>query len=212
MADEPNFVDLFALTKVTPDAVVERFGSTINSSFFDASNILGGLKIKGLIDFTTLFGNQNSITVTDLGKQLLDEAAKKAMEPFDQLDLAVVMQLTKGGRSPSDLAAALNLKPKDLALRLFKLQSQGYISAELRNGIMGISLTEKGFMQSKTGLVVPGGQAAPASATPAPEPPPQPQPEQAPPKRLHSAAIILVIIIIIMVALAVLWNMGVVKL
>lgn len=95
MADEPNFVDLFALTKVTPDAVVERFGSTINSSFFDASNILGGLKIKGLIDFTTLFGNQNSITVTDSGKQLLDEAAKKAMEPFDQLDLAVVMQLTK---------------------------------------------------------------------------------------------------------------------
>lgn len=109
----------------------------------------------------------------------------------------------------------MNLKPKDLALRLFKLQSQGYISAELRNGIMGISLTEKGFMQSKTGLTVPGAQAAATTAAPpaqeqAPQPPPQ---EQAPqPKKSHTTAVVLAIIIILIAVLIVLWNMGMVKL
>ncbi len=152
MSDEPTFLDLYALTKITPDSVVERFGSSINSSFFDASNILGGLKIKKLIDFTTLFGNQNAITITDEGKRLLDEAGAKAAEPFDHLDLSVLTQLSSGSRSPNDLSTSMNITPRDLAMHIYKMQSQGFISAEFRNGNLSMSLTEKGFMQAKAGM------------------------------------------------------------
>ncbi len=46
MQDTINFIDLVALSRITPEATVERFGGLINSSFFDASNILGTLKQK----------------------------------------------------------------------------------------------------------------------------------------------------------------------
>lgn len=153
MVDEPTFVDLYALTKINPDSVVEKFGSTINSSFFDASNILGGLKIKGLIDFTTLFGSQNAIVITDTGKELLDEANRRSSELFDNLDQTILKQLSGGQRSPNDLATALNIKQRDLALRLYKLQSQQYISTDFRNGVMALVLTEKGFMQAKSAVL-----------------------------------------------------------
>ncbi len=147
MADEPNFVDLFALTKITSESVVERFGSSINSSFFDGSNILGGLRIKGLIDFTTTMGSQNSIVITDSGRKLLDDANKKAAEPIDQLDTTILLQLSNGKRTVNDISGVINISSKDLAVHLYKINAQNYASAEFRNGILNISLTEKGFMQ-----------------------------------------------------------------
>ena len=147
MADEPNFVDLFALTKITSESVVERFGSSINSSFFDGSNILGGLRIKGLIDFTTTMGSQNSIVVTDSGRKLIDDANKKAAEPIDQLDTTILVQLSNGKRTVNDISGVINISSKDLAVHLYKINAQNYVSAEFRNGILNISLTEKGFMQ-----------------------------------------------------------------
>lgn len=207
MSDEPTFVDLYALTKITPDAVVERFGSSINSSFFDASNILGGLKIKKLIDFTTLFGNQNAITVTDTGKQLLDEANRKSGDPFDHLDFTVLNQLTKGGRSPSDLATSLNLAQRDLAMRLYKMQAQGYLLSEFRNGTLSLSLTEKGFMQAKSGMPVIAGQAAAAPAQPAPpQQPPEQAAEPAPAGKFPRGAKIAIVVVVIAIALLLAWQ------
>ncbi|EQD42788.1 hypothetical protein B2A_10182 [mine drainage metagenome] len=185
MADEPNFIDLFALTKITPQSVVEKFGASINSSFFDASNILGGLKIKGLIDFTTIFGGQNSVTITDLGHKFMDEAASKVNLPLDHLDLAILVQLSGGKRSLNDLTTTLNILPRDLSLHLYKLMQQSYLSAEFRNGILNLMLSEKGFMQAKAGLPSPVPQSAsqqpsaPSQATPPymqPQPAPQAQP------------------------------------
>ncbi len=213
MADEPTFIDLYALTKITPESVVERFGSTINSSFFDASNILGGLKIKGLIDFTTLFGSQNAITLTDQGKALIDEANKRAADPMDALDMSILTQLSGGKRSPTDLSGSLNVNQKDLAMRLYKLQTQEFLSSDFRNGTLGLMLTEKGFMQAKTGLMPP-------------MPPQQPQQQQIPPleqsppaeaqpiipKRGKSASLVILAIIVVVVIALALWQFHIIPL
>ena len=51
---------------------------------------------------------------------------------------------------PTELQSSLNIRPKDLALRLYKLSRQGLIGYELRNGNVELMLTEQGFLKSKT--------------------------------------------------------------
>lgn len=155
MSDEINFVDIMALSKIGPDTVVEKFGGMINSSFFDASNILGALKIKGLIDFTTSFPGQSAITITELGKQLMNEGSNKAKEPFDPLDFALLSQLSGGKKSLSDLSGAVNIRPRDMAMHLYKLMLLDYLTSTFRNGVLDIALTEKGFLQVKVGMPKP---------------------------------------------------------
>ncbi len=150
MPGEPTFVDLFALTKITPGLVTDKFGPALNSSFFDASNILGGLKIKGLADFSASLGD-NEITITDAGKLLLAEAEKKSSEPVDALDGKILNLLSGSKRSVDELASAINITQRDLALHLYKLVKQNYANAEFRNGVLEIVLTEKGFMQESNG-------------------------------------------------------------
>ncbi len=167
MADEINFMDLMALKKLSPDSVVEKFGGLVNSSFFDASNMLGSLKIKGLVDFTTAVPGQNHIEITDIGKQLLNDAEAKAALPFDQLDLEILKNLSGGKRSMNDITSALNIRPKDLAMHINKLSVNQFMNAEFRNGNIDLMLTEKGFMQAKEGMPrMPAEQhAANANAT-----------------------------------------------
>lgn len=152
MADEINFMDLMALKKLSPDSVVEKFGGLVNSSFFDASNMLGSLKIKGLVDFTTAVPGQNHIEITEIGKQLLNDAEAKAALPFDQLDLEILKNLSGGKRSMHDITSTLNIRPKDLAMHINKLSVNQFLNAEFRNGNMDLMLTEKGFMQAKEGM------------------------------------------------------------
>ena len=177
MPDEITFLDLLALEKITGNTVVEKFGSLINSSFFDAQNILGTLKVKGLIDFTTMVPGQNAITVTDAGKQLIADAASKAQTQFDQLDLSMLTQLSGGKRTLVDLAGVTNIRPRDLAMHLNKLVEQQYITADIRNGSVNMMLTEKGFIQVKTGMPV-QAPATPMAAMPQ-QGAPSPSPAQA---------------------------------
>jgi hypothetical protein len=148
--DEINFIDLACLLKITPDTVLEKFGSLINSSFFDASNLAGTLKQKGLIDFTSDYPGPNGIVITEAGNALIAEANAKAPEPFDGLDQAVLDQMSGGKRSPDELGATLNLRPRDLAMRVYKLNKQGYVIYDLRNGIAEVMLTEAGFLKVKS--------------------------------------------------------------
>lgn len=193
MQDTINFIDLVALSRITPEATVERFGGLINSSFFDASNILGTLKQKGLVDFITSFPTQSALTITQDGKQLLDEAHQKAATPVDTLDMAVLAELSSGRRNLPDLASGVNVTPKDLALRLYKLNEQKFLSYELRNGSVNMALTEKGFLQVKDGAGVQNvaqaaaamqesiqGKAAPMQPQQAPKMPQMPQTPQQP--------------------------------
>ena len=166
MADEPNFLDLVALSKITPDLVVEKFGSKINSSFFDGSNVLGTLRLKGLIDFTANFPGQSVITVTEMGKQLLKEANDKSVAQFDSIDLSILQQLQAGKRSYVDIGNTVNLRPKDLAMHLYKLGAQQYAVYDIKNGMLDIMLTDKGLMQAKSGMPQSAQQGQPAPQMP----------------------------------------------
>ncbi len=159
MSDEITFLDLMALTNIKADTVVEKFGGLINSSFFDASNVLGALKIKGLIDFTTTFPGQSAITLTESGKRLIQDAGEKAKLPFDQIDMAILIQLSGGKRSFTDLSGAINLASPDMAMHLYKIAQQQYITPNFRNGMIDLMLTEKGYMAVNSN---PEGQRATA--------------------------------------------------
>ena len=149
MPDEPTFMDLVSLLQITPNTPLEKLGSALNSSIFDASNIAGTLKQKGLIEFTAYYPGPNTITITPAGTGLISEANLKSAEPLDHLDTTILQQLSGGKRSPLDLQNTLNLRPKDLALRLYKLYKQGFAIYELKSGTVAIMLTEKGFLNAK---------------------------------------------------------------
>ena len=165
MPDEVTFFDLVTLMKIKPGITVERYGGLINSSFFDGAKVLGTLQQKKLISLTTAMPDQNPITVTDTGKQLIAEAEDRGKQEFDHLDLETLIQVSKGKSTPEDLGKSVNVRPKDLAMHLYRLTKQDYATYELVSGNVNIMLTEKGFAQSKAGM----------PAKPQPQPPMQPQ-------------------------------------
>lgn len=144
-----NFMDIVCLQRITPDTVLEKFGGIINASFFDASNIAGTLKQKGLIDFSANYPGPNGIIITDAGKGLLEEASGKSGEALDALDDEILAQVAGGKRMPFELAKSINIADKDLAFRLYKLSKQNLIIYELKNGGVDIILSEAGFLKAK---------------------------------------------------------------
>jgi hypothetical protein len=191
-----NFLDLTCVFKIAQDTTLERFGSTINSSVFDAANITGSLKQKGLIDFTPYYPGPNSMVLTEAGKQLKIDAEMKSSAPVDSLDEEILKQMSGGKRFPMELQTSMNVRSMDLAFRLYKLFKQNMLSYELKNGNVEIMLTEQGFLKAKTPMIaqapapqaLPQGQAATAQGQEAPQQAGAPQvpgqpaaPGQAPP-------------------------------
>ena len=152
MPDEVNFVDIVALSRITPDTYAEKFGGMINSSFFDASNILATLRQKGLVDFTTSFPGQSAVTVTELGKEGHGRCDCRHRCGIRAPGLRQTTQLSNGKRTIQDLSGAINIRPTDLAMHLYKLGQQQYLTYEFRNGLVTITLTEKGFVQARSGM------------------------------------------------------------
>jgi DNA-binding MarR family transcriptional regulator len=152
MSDEINFFDLAALFKIKPDTTMEKFGGMLNSSYFDGANIAATLSQKKLINFNTSLPGQSIITLTEEGKQFIDEANSKAQAEFDHLDFAILVQIANNKKTPSEIGSAVNVRPKDLAIHLYKLAQQDFVSYEFRSGNIFIMLTEKGFSQVKTGM------------------------------------------------------------
>lgn len=147
--EDINFLDVACLIRVGNGTVIEKFGSLINTSFFDASTIAGTLKQKGLVEFTSDFPGPNSMTVSQQGKALISEAESKSTEPTDQLDSAILTQLSGGKRLPIELSKSLNIRDRDLALRLYKLYKQNLIIYDVKNGGVELLLTEGGFLKMK---------------------------------------------------------------
>ncbi len=167
MPDEINFFDLASLLKIKPDTTMERFGGMLNSSYFDGANIAATLSQKKLISFNTALPGQSIITITETGKQLIDEANTKANIDFDHLDLAIITQVSNGKTTPADIGAGVNVRPRDLAMHLFKLSQQDFVTYEFRSGAVSVMLTEKGFKQVKAGMPVkPKPQVQPTMAAP----------------------------------------------
>ncbi len=149
-AESVNFLELACLFKITQDTTLERFGGMINASVFDAANITGGLKQKGLIDFTAYYPGPNSIVLTDAGKKLKEDAEAKGAEPLDNLDQEILEQMSGGKRYPTELQSTLNVRSRDMAFRIYKLFKQNYASYELKSGGVELMLTEQGFLLAKT--------------------------------------------------------------
>ncbi len=149
MADEINFLDLAVMTRITPNTPLEKLGGLINSSIFDASNIAGTLKQKSLIEFSANYPGPNSMNITEQGNALIREANERSGDPFDKLDESILQHLSGGKRLPSELQSTLNIRPKDLALRIYKESKQGFVTYEIKNGTVEIMLTEKGFLKAK---------------------------------------------------------------
>jgi len=167
MGDEITYLDLLVLRKVDAEATVEKFGQQINTSFFEAANILGTMKIKGLVDIQSSIGGQSPLVVTGTGTDALATAMQKAAEPIDSLDQAILKAIGGGARELTLLTNTLNIRSTDLAFHLHKLKSQDYIDHDVRSAKVMLSLTEKGFILTGGAVIKPAernaGGAAPMS-------------------------------------------------
>jgi len=143
--DELSFLDLAILKKVDADSSVEKFGSLINTSFFETANLLGTIKIKGYINIESSVGGVSRVSLTEAGNNLLAAAKQRAEEPIDALDNAALQALAGGAKGLDSLAAKLNIRSSDLAFHLNKLVAQGFIDYEIRSAKVSFVLTEKGF-------------------------------------------------------------------
>lgn len=223
MPEEPNFLDLVCVLNITGDTTIERFGSLINASTFDGANIAGTLKQKGLIDFTSFYPGPNTMKITDQAKALISEADTKATTPFDPLDESILVQISGGKKLPSEVQSSLNIRPKDLALHLYKVSKQGLITYELKTGNVSLALTEQGFIKANENRAAP--KPAPQPQQAAAKMPPQPQaatmaqqtapqmgaqanaspeanePQMAAPKGSHTRIIIVVVVVIVLIIL-----------
>ena len=146
MADEINYLDLIVLRKMDAESSVEKFGSAINTSFFETANILGTMKIKGLVDIHSSIAGHSPLVITGEGQDFLAMAMQKASEPLDALDHAALSAIGSGIRDLNSLQQSINVRGRDLALHLHKLKMQDYIDHEVRSGRVLLSLTEKGFV------------------------------------------------------------------
>jgi hypothetical protein len=169
----------------------------------------GSLKQKGLIDFTASYPGPNTVTITDVGKALIAEAETKAASQYDDLDDAILVQISGGKRIPLELQDTLNIRPKDLALRIYKLNKQGFVTYNLKSGGVFILLTDSGFLKSKaSGAMKPptpqAVQEPPAAQQAHPTVPPsqKPAPQEMPhvPKRRSRMLYVLVLILILVIA------------
>jgi hypothetical protein len=148
MSDDITYLDLLILRKVDAESTVEKFGSQINTSFFEAANLLGTMKIKGLIDIQSSIGGQSPLVITGDGRDLLAEATRKSTEPSDTLDQAILHALAGGVGDLYSLQSAINIRSRDLAFHLHKLKNLDLMDYEVRSGKVRLFLTEKGFNQT----------------------------------------------------------------
>ncbi|HII53660.1 hypothetical protein COX84_01165 [Candidatus Micrarchaeota archaeon CG_4_10_14_0_2_um_filter_49_7] len=144
---EITYLDIVLLRKIArdPEPAIERFGSRINTSFFEAANMLGTLKVKGYVDLNPTIGGMSKITLNDDGRYVLSTCEDKAKEPLDLLDDAILRSLASGIRTIDTLALRLNVTDRDLAYHLSKLELTGFVSSEVSAGKLTVQLTEKGF-------------------------------------------------------------------
>ncbi|MFH0818008.1 MAG: hypothetical protein V1909_05255 [Candidatus Micrarchaeota archaeon] len=141
---ELTFMDLVVLQRIGPDTILERFGSKINSSFFEAANILGTIKLKGYVDLETTLG-ESKVNVSEAGKAVLALAEEKSIGEIDTLDRGILGAISKGLKDPDKLSERLNVRSGDLAYHLYKLVKTNHIDYDLRAGRVSVMLTESGF-------------------------------------------------------------------
>ncbi|MEM3555825.1 MAG: hypothetical protein QXF56_03865 [Candidatus Micrarchaeia archaeon] len=143
--EELTFLDLVVLQRIEPGTVIEKFGPKINSSFFEAANILGTMKQKGYIDFKSTYPGPSEVEVTGVGARVLEVADEKAQEAVDELDVAILQSIVKGVVDPEGIKSELNVRSGDIAFHIHKLVKQDMVSYSIKSGKITLSVTEDGF-------------------------------------------------------------------
>lgn len=143
--NELNFLDIVILRKIDAESSVEKFGSMINTSFFETANLLGTVKIKGYINIESSVGGISRVTITDAGSSILVVADQRSKEPIEPLDNAILQAIAGGSRELEALQQALNIRSADLAYHINKLISQGFMDYEVKSAKVYFVLTETGF-------------------------------------------------------------------
>lgn len=144
MSDELEFIDVALLKRIDAETTVENFGSKVNSSFFEAANLLGALKIKELVDIHSAIGN-SPVIITDKGKALLRDLDAYSEADVTKMDSAVLGCVRGGMKSPKQIEAALNIKSRDVAFSIYRLVKKGLLDYKVRNADVELMLTTQGF-------------------------------------------------------------------
>lgn len=173
--NELTFLDLAILKRIDENSTVERFGTVINTSFFETANLLGTLKVKGFINIEPSVGGISKLSLTDAGMGILKIADERLADDMDSLDSAILRTLATGVKDLNVLSSVLNIKSSDLAYHLNNLHTKKLIDYEMRSARVSLSLTEKGF--NKTGAVK-GVKEIPVKEEKQEEVPPAPEPEE----------------------------------
>jgi len=149
--NELTFLDLVILKKIDSESSVEKFGSAINTSFFETANLLGTIKIKGYIGIESSLGGISRVLITDAGSSILQIAEQKSHDPIEPLDNAILHALAAGAKDLDAIQRTLNIRSADLAYHINKLIAQGFMDYEVRSAKVHFVLTEQGF--NSTGSV-----------------------------------------------------------
>ena len=143
--NELSFLDIAILRKIDAESSVEKFGSMINTSFFETANLLGTTKIKGYINIESSVGGISKVTITDAGSSILAVADQRSKEPVEPLDNAILHAVAGGSRELDALQSALGIRSADLAYHLNKLVAQNFMDYEMKSAKVYFVLTEMGF-------------------------------------------------------------------
>lgn len=179
--NELSFLDLAILKKIDAESSVEKFGSLINTSFFETANLLGTIKIKGYVGIESSVGGISKVTLTDAGSSILSVAEQRTHEPIDPLDNAILHALAGGAKELDAMQSQLSIRGADLAFHLNKLSAQGFIDYAVQSAKVSFVLTEKGF--NSVGGVRVQQTLAPEAPQQAQTIKPEEESEELPPRR-----------------------------
>jgi DNA-binding Lrp family transcriptional regulator len=152
---ELTFLDLMVLQRIGPDTTLERFGSKINSSYFDAANILGSIRLKGYVEIESSIG-ASKVSVSEAGKAILAMAEEKSHGEIDELDKRILGEVSRGVKDVGRIGDSLNIRSGDLSYHIYKLVKNNYVDYDLRAGKVSVMLTENGFKNARPAEEEPG--------------------------------------------------------
>lgn len=145
-----EFIDVAVLERIGADTTVENFGSKISSTFFEAANLLGTLKLKGYINIHSAIGN-SPVVITEKGRMIMKDLNADAEKEVGKVDLAVLGNVKGGLKDPAQIESALNINSRDMAYSIYKLWKKGLIEYKVRNAKVELLLTSQGFEHEESG-------------------------------------------------------------
>jgi len=145
MPADLTFLDIVVLERIQGETVMEKFSGEIGSFFLETAELMGKMKMKGLIDFIESGVSRSVVKRTVSGETVLRQAEMRIAEPLDELDHAVIKAIASGTNEFGKMQEQMNVRSEDLAYRCYKVTKQGYADYTIRNAKTLFSMTESGF-------------------------------------------------------------------